>query len=93
MEAQALTRGYVEAHGRRLTEAVCTSSAEQEWREAREPRAPRAVCGSMLQVLADAREETLQLIDSSVLQGSSSGDVPAYSAQTGIPQYILALTD
>ena len=73
MEAQALTRGYVEAHGRRLTEAVCTSSAEQEWREAREPRAPRAVCGSMLQVLADAREETLRLIDGSVLQGSSSG--------------------
>ena len=76
MEAQALTRGYVEAHGRRLTEAVCSSSAEQEWREAREPRAPRAVCGSMLQVLADAREETLQLIDSSVLQGSSSGTPP-----------------
>ena len=73
MEAQALTRGYVEAHGRRLTEAVCASSAEQEWTEAREPRAPRAVCGAMLQVLADGREETLQLIDSSVLQGSNSG--------------------
>lgn len=69
-----MTRGYVEAHGRHLTEAVCASSAEQEWREAREPRAPRAVCGAMLQVLADAREETLQLIDSSVLQGTGSGD-------------------
>ncbi len=30
--------------------------------------------GSFLQVLADAREETLQLIDSSVLQGTGSGD-------------------
>ena len=64
----------MEAHGRHLTEAVCASSAEQEWREAREPRAPRAVCNAMLQVLADAREETLQLIDSSVLQGTGSGD-------------------
>lgn len=73
LEAQALTRGYVEAHGRALTQAVCDSCANQEWREAREPRAPRPVCGELLKALAGAREETLQLIDSSVLQGSASG--------------------
>lgn len=73
LEAQALTRGYVEAHGDRLTAAVCGASAEAEWRDAREPRAPRAVCGTMLAALAEAREETLQLIDSSVLQGSPPG--------------------
>ena len=78
MEAQALTRGYVEAHGRRLTGAVCASTAEQEWREAREPRAPRAVCGALLQALAAAREETLQLIDSSVLPSSASGASSAW---------------
>ena len=73
LEAQALTRGYVEAHGGSLTAAVCGASAEAEWRDAREPRAPRAVCGAMLAALAGAREETLQLIDSSVLQGSPPG--------------------
>ena len=74
LEAQALTRGYVEAHGRALTRAVLASSDSQEWRAAREPRAPRPLCAELLQALAGAREEALQLIDSSVLQGTLSGD-------------------
>ena len=74
LEAQALTRGYVEAHGRALTRAVLASSDGQEWRAAREPRAPRPLCAELLQALAGAREEALQLIDSSVLQGTLSGE-------------------
>ena len=74
LEAQALTRGYVEAHGRVLTRAVLASSDGQEWRAAREPRAPRPLCAELLQALAGAREEALQLIDSSVLQGTLSGE-------------------
>lgn len=44
---------------------MAESSAAQDWREQREPRAPRRICGQILEMLGEVRDEAAQLIDDS----------------------------
>ena len=52
MAMRALVDGYVEAHGRRLSAAVRAAADVADPADQREPRAPQAVCGQMLQAMA-----------------------------------------
>lgn len=61
--AAALAAGYVAAQGRRLSLAARRSCDAPNWLAHREPRAPRPVCALLLELLAAAEAEVVQLVD------------------------------
>lgn len=61
--AGALAAGYVAAQGRRLSLAARRSCDGPNWLSHREPRAPRPVCALLLELLAAAEAEVVQLVD------------------------------
>ncbi|KAK9813244.1 hypothetical protein WJX72_011382 [[Myrmecia] bisecta] len=61
--AQLLLAGYVEAHGRRLSLAVRRSVDATNWLQHKEPRGPRPICDLLIERLANAEAEVVQLVD------------------------------
>ncbi|KAA6417142.1 MAG: hypothetical protein FRX49_12897 [Trebouxia sp. A1-2] len=60
--AQTLLGGYVEAHGRQLTIAVRRSVDSTNWLQHKEPRGPRPICDLLIEKLATAEAEVVQLV-------------------------------
>ncbi|DBB17629.1 TPA: hypothetical protein ACH3X3_002673 [Trebouxia sp. C0006] len=60
--AQTLLGGYVEAHGRQLTIAVRRTVDSTNWLQHKEPRGPRPICDLLIEKLATAEAEVVQLV-------------------------------
>lgn len=60
--AQTLLGGYVEAHGRQLTIAVRRSVDSTNWLQHKEPRGPHPICDLLIEKLATAEAEVVQLV-------------------------------
>ncbi|KAI3430892.1 hypothetical protein D9Q98_009301 [Chlorella vulgaris] len=72
--AAALLQGYVAAHGAQLAAAVEESSRATQWGSQGEPRAPRPICDTVLEKVAEVDGEVSYLADGGTAPSAAAGE-------------------